>query len=101
MAQPSVALIPPLYTYLGSTLNDITHVSPALAGVVFSVFGVGMTVGNLVIPRFADRALMPIAGLLLAGSAVALAAYPFGRSLYGQFRDRDPHPNADRRQSQA
>jgi MFS transporter, DHA1 family, inner membrane transport protein len=65
-----------VYTYLGSTLVDITHVSAAMAAVVFSVFGVGMTVGNLVVPRFADRALMPTAGTLLLGSAVVLAIYP-------------------------
>jgi MFS transporter, DHA1 family, inner membrane transport protein len=66
-----------VYTYLGSTLIDITHLSAARAALVFSVFGVGMTVGNLVVPRFADRALMPTAGKLLAGSAVVLAIYPF------------------------
>jgi MFS transporter, DHA1 family, inner membrane transport protein len=66
-----------VYTYLGSTLIEVTHVSAAIAPLVFSVFGVGMTVGNLVVPRFADRALMPTAGMLLAGSAVVLAVYPF------------------------
>jgi DHA1 family inner membrane transport protein len=66
-----------VYTYLGSTLIDITHVSAAMAALVFSVFGVGMTLGNLVVPRFADRALMPTAGMSLLGSAVALAIYPF------------------------
>jgi len=66
-----------VYTYLGSTLIDVTHVSAAMTGLVFSVFGAGMTVGNLVVPRFADRALMPTAGMLLAGSAVVLAIYPF------------------------
>jgi len=65
-----------VYTYLGSTLIDVTHVSAATAALVFSVFGVGMTVGNLVVPRFADRALMPTAGALLAGSAVVLVIYP-------------------------
>jgi len=65
-----------VYTYLGSTLIDVTKVSAAMAPLVFSAFGVGMTVGNLVIPRFADRALMPTAGWLLAGSAAVLAAYP-------------------------
>jgi DHA1 family inner membrane transport protein len=65
-----------VYTYLGSTLHDVTGVSAAMAPLAFSAFGVGMTVGNLVIPRFADRALMPTAGLLLVGSAVVLAAYP-------------------------
>lgn len=47
-----------------------------ILGLVFSVFGAGMTAGNLVVPRFADRALMPTAGVLLAGSAVVLAIYP-------------------------
>jgi DHA1 family inner membrane transport protein len=66
-----------VYTYLGSTLTDVTHLSAAMAALVFSVFGVGMTVGNLVVPRFADRALMPTAATLLVGSAVVLAIYPF------------------------
>ena len=71
-----------VYTYLGSTLIDVTHVSAATAALVFSVFGVGMTVGNLVVPRFADRALMPTAGVLLAGSAVVLAIYPIAAANY-------------------
>jgi MFS transporter, DHA1 family, inner membrane transport protein len=71
-----------VYTYLGSTLIDVTHVSAAMAALVFSVFGVGMTVGNLVVPRFADRALMPTAGILLAGSAVVLAVYPIAAANY-------------------
>ncbi len=66
-----------VYTYLGSTLIDVTHVSAALTAVVFSVFGLGMTAGNLVVPRFADRALMPTAGKLLVGSAIVLVVYPF------------------------
>jgi DHA1 family inner membrane transport protein len=66
-----------VYTFLGSTLADVTHVSAATAAVVFSVFGVGMTVGNLVVPHFADRALMPTAGTLLVTSAVVLSVYPF------------------------
>jgi DHA1 family inner membrane transport protein len=36
-----------------------------------------MTAGNLIVPRFADRALMPSAGIMLAWSAVFLALYPF------------------------
>jgi len=35
-----------------------------------------MTIGNLVVPRFADRALMPTAGALLLWSAATLALYP-------------------------
>jgi DHA1 family inner membrane transport protein len=66
-----------VYTYLGSTLIDVTRLSPAVAPFIFAAFGVGMTAGNLIVPRFADRALMPTAGALLVWSAAALALYYF------------------------
>ena len=65
-----------VYTYLAATLMDVTGVSARMVPVVLAVFGVGMTIGNLVVPRFADRALMPTAGVLLLWSAGALALYP-------------------------
>jgi DHA1 family inner membrane transport protein len=65
-----------VYTYLASTLLDVTRVSAASLPVVLAVFGVGLTIGNIIAPRFADRALMPTAAVLLIGSAVALALYP-------------------------
>ncbi len=65
-----------VYTYLASTLMEVTGVSPRMVPVVLAVFGVGMTIGNLVVPRFADKALMPTAGILLLWSAGALALYP-------------------------
>ncbi len=71
-----------VYTYLGSTLIDITHVTAGVAPFAFAMFGVGMTVGNLVVPRFADRAVMATAGWLLVWSAAALALYPFAASHY-------------------
>lgn len=64
-----------VYAYLASTLAHVTNASPGLAPIVFSVFGLGLTAGNLFIPRWADRALMPTAGALLVGSAAALALY--------------------------
>jgi DHA1 family inner membrane transport protein len=33
-----------------------------------------MTMGNIIVPKFADRALMPTAAALLLGSAAALAS---------------------------
>ena len=66
-----------VYTYLASTLTEVTGVSPHLIPVVLMVFGVGMTAGNLIVPRFADRALMPTAAGLLLWSLAALALYPF------------------------
>jgi DHA1 family inner membrane transport protein len=65
-----------VYTYLASTLADVTGVSARMVPLVLAVFGVGMTIGNLVVPRFADKALMPTAGALLLWSAGALALYP-------------------------
>lgn len=66
-----------VYTYLASTLLDITGVSAGMVPLVLSVFGVGLTVGNLTIPIFADRALMPTAGALLVWLAAVLALYPW------------------------
>ncbi len=40
-----------VYTYLGSTLMDVTGVAAARVPFVLAAFGVGMTVGNLVIPN--------------------------------------------------
>ena len=65
-----------VYTYLASTLAAVTRAPASAVPLVFAAFGVGMTLGNLAVPRFADRALMPTAGGLLAFSAVTLALYP-------------------------
>jgi DHA1 family inner membrane transport protein len=64
-----------VYTYLTSTLIALTGVQPTTVPLVLAVFGAGMTVGNLIAPRFADRALMPTAGALLLWSAGSLAFY--------------------------
>ncbi len=69
-----------VYTYLASTLTSVTHAPAFAVPLVLVVFGIGMTLGNLAAPRFANRALMPTAGALLAWSAVALAIYPFATS---------------------
>ncbi|MBW6524125.1 MFS transporter [Sphingomonas sp. RHCKR47] len=66
-----------VYTYLASTLTEVTGASNAAVPLVLAVFGIGMTAGNLFVPRFADRALMPTAGVLLLWSAGVLALYPW------------------------
>jgi DHA1 family inner membrane transport protein len=71
-----------VYTYLGSTLNDVTRMPPQAAPFVFAAFGAGLTAGNLWIPRFADRALMATAGGLLVWSALVLACYPWAATHY-------------------
>ncbi|ARP96739.1 MFS transporter [Bordetella genomosp. 13] len=65
-----------VYTYMADTMMAVTRVSPAMVPVVLSMFGVGFTVGNMVVPLFADRALMRTAGLMLVWSAGALALFP-------------------------
>jgi MFS transporter, DHA1 family, inner membrane transport protein len=66
-----------VYTYLATTLIEVTKVSPAFIPLFLAVFGIGATLGNLVVPRFADRALMPTAGAILLFSAIALLVFPF------------------------
>ncbi len=66
-----------VYTYLAATLTEVTGASVAMIPLVLAVFGLGMTIGNIVVPRFADRALMPTAGALLLWSAAMLALYPW------------------------
>jgi DHA1 family inner membrane transport protein len=65
-----------VYAYLQSTLTQVTGMAPTATAFVFAMFGVGMTVGNIVVPRFADRALVPTATTMLTISAVALALFP-------------------------
>lgn len=65
-----------VYTYLADTMIAVTHVSQSLVPAALMAFGVGMTAGNLIAPRFADRALLPTAAVILVWSAVALALWP-------------------------
>lgn len=66
-----------VYTYVASTMLEVTHVSPAMLPMVLGIFGLGLTVGNLFAGWAADRAMMPTAAGMLAWSAVSLALYPF------------------------
>jgi DHA1 family inner membrane transport protein len=65
-----------VYTYVASTMLAVTGASPGMIPPILAIFGVGATLGSIIVPRFADRALMPTAATLLLGSAVALALYP-------------------------
>jgi DHA1 family inner membrane transport protein len=65
-----------VYTYLADTMLEVTHVSPATIPLALVMFGAGMTVGTALVPRFADRALMPTAAALLLWSAVMLLLWP-------------------------
>jgi DHA1 family inner membrane transport protein len=66
-----------VYTYVASTMIEVTHVSKGLVPVILMIFGAGLTIGNLVTARFADRALFPTVIGIMLWSAVALALFPF------------------------
>jgi DHA1 family inner membrane transport protein len=66
-----------VYTYLASTLLEVTHAAPSMIPVMLTVFGAGLTIGNLACAWAADRGVMRAAGATLVWSAVALALYPF------------------------
>jgi MFS transporter, DHA1 family, inner membrane transport protein len=66
-----------VYTYLASTMLAVTRTTPAMVPVALAIYGIGTTLGNLIAPRFADRALMPTIGALLLWIAGTLAVYPF------------------------
>lgn len=65
-----------VYTYIASTLVEVTHMAPGAVPIVLAIFGLGMTVGTLASAWAADRALMPSIGGILLWSAASLALFP-------------------------
>lgn len=65
-----------VYTYVASTMIEVTKVREALVPLVLAVFGVGMTVGNLFWAWLADRRLNHAAIGAFVWSAVALGLFP-------------------------
>lgn len=65
-----------VYTYVASTMIEVTGVSEVWVPLILMIFGVGMTIGNLVAAWMADRALNRTVILVLLWSAGALALFP-------------------------
>ena len=65
-----------VYTYLADTMIEVTRVPASTIPLALAAFGIGMTVSNLIVPRFADRALLPTAAAISIWSIVALALWP-------------------------
>ncbi len=65
-----------VYSYTASTLLEVTRADPRVVPLVIGLFGVGMTLGNLVSAWAADKALKPTATVLIIASAAALFAFP-------------------------
>lgn len=73
-----------VFTYISPILQSVTHVGPGTVTVALVVYGVGLTVGNWLGGRFADRALTPtlivvlaaLTGLLLLFALTMRSAIP-------------------------
>lgn len=66
-----------VFSYVKPTMMTLAGMPLEQVPVVLALFGVGMVLGNIIGPRFADRALMPtVCGLLIWGTFI-LGAYSF------------------------
>lgn len=66
-----------VYTYLDSTFLTVTHGPQSLQPILLGLFGIGLTLGNIVTAWFADKAQMPTIAGALIWSAIMLGLYPF------------------------
>ncbi|WP_235976580.1 MFS transporter [Sandaracinobacteroides hominis] len=66
-----------VYTYLASTLLEVTLAPASSIPIMLAVFGLGMTIGTLISGWAADKALMPTVGIMLLLAAVMLFLFPF------------------------
>lgn len=65
-----------VYTYVASTMIEVTRVPESYVPFMLIVFGLGMTIGNLAVAWAADRARNPTVIGVLLWSAGALALFP-------------------------
>lgn len=66
-----------VFTYVVPLLTEVTGISAVWVPPVLALFGVGMTLGNVLGAYMADRALMPTIGGMLAFNIVSLGAVPW------------------------
>lgn len=66
-----------VYTYLASTLIEVTQVSPSMVPIVLAIFGLGLTFGTLAAAWLADRMPMASIAIILIWTAGSLALFPF------------------------
>ncbi|MCG7607684.1 MULTISPECIES: MFS transporter [Mycobacterium] len=67
-----------VYTYISTTMTDVTGLPRAMVPVALMVFGLGMVVGNLIGGRLADTSVTRALYLSLGSLAVLLAAFSLG-----------------------
>ncbi len=64
-----------VFTYISPILRDVTHVAPAVVTGALVIYGVGLTVGNALGGRFADRALTPTLLVVLTALTALLLLF--------------------------
>ena len=64
-----------VFSYITPTLIHVAGIPEQAVPFVICVFGAGMVTGNVVGPRFADRALLPTIGWALVWNAAVLALF--------------------------
>ena len=64
-----------VFSYITPTLVHVAGIPEQAVPFVICVFGAGMVTGNVVGPRFADRALLPTIGWALVWNAAVLALF--------------------------
>ncbi|OBI70631.1 MFS transporter [Mycolicibacterium fortuitum] len=67
-----------VYTYISTTMTDVTGLSRSMVPVALMVFGLGMVAGNLIGGRLADSSVVRALYLSLGSLAVLLAAFSLG-----------------------
>jgi DHA1 family inner membrane transport protein len=72
-----------VFTYIAPILEQVSGFSPRGVTLILVLFGVGLTVGNMVGGKLADRALMPSLMGILAALAVVMAL--FARTSHSQW----------------
>ncbi|MDR6212353.1 MFS transporter [Paracidovorax wautersii] len=66
-----------VFSYIKPTLTEVAGLPLAGVPFVLALFGLGMVAGNLVGPRFADKALMPTIGGMLVWSVLVMGTFVF------------------------
>ncbi len=66
------------FSYITPMMTHVAHYPPSAITPLLVLFGIGMTVGNVVGARFADRALMRTVCLAIAGEIAVAVGFYFG-----------------------
>lgn len=66
-----------IYTYLADTIINVTETPEVTISIAMMMFGIGTTIGNLVISKLADRSPLTTTGIALLCSVAIAVMYVF------------------------